>query len=222
MEFEFGFPLPHLLRAAVGDGAPPLLVLLHGYGSDAAGLFALAERLDERFLVLVPQGPLPLSNGGWGWYALGEERPTGRVVDVPGMEESRRDVLDLADAAVQEYGADAGRVFLLGHSQGAALALCVALTEPERLAGVAAMSGRVIPEILPRAAGRERMRGLPVLLAHGVDDPIVPVVHARAARDILSARGVRMEYHEYDAGHTVPPEMLADVNAWLAARIAGD
>jgi phospholipase/carboxylesterase len=223
MDFEDALPLPYLLRepAAQPAGAPPLLILLHGYGSDATGLFALAERLDGRFLVVVPQGPLPLSNGGWGWYALGEETPMGRVVDAQGMEESRRAVLELATAAAREHGGDAGRVFLLGHSQGAALALCLAVTEPERLAGVAAMSGRIIPEIMPRVAAPERMHGLPVLLAHGVEDPVVPVRHARAARELLASWGVHVDYREYDAGHTVPPGMLDDVNAWLAARAEG-
>jgi predicted esterase len=57
--------------------------------------------------------------------------------------------------------------------------------------------------------------------AHGVDDPVGPVRHARAARELLAARGAVVDYREYDAAHTVPPEMLADVNAWLAARAYG-
>ena len=215
--------LPYLVREPTErtDGPPPAVILLHGYGSDAHGLFALAERLDGRFMAFVPQGSVPLENGGWGWYWLGEATPLGRVADASGMDLSRRDVLHLADFAARGHGADPSRVYLLGHSQGGALALCVALTEPERIAGMVAMSGRVIPEVLPMAAAPERMRGLRVFLAHGVDDPVVPVRHARAARDLLVQRGAVVDFREYPAEHTVPPEMVADVNAWLVARAFG-
>jgi phospholipase/carboxylesterase len=215
--------LPHLLREPTvpidGDGRPPLLVVLHGYGGDAHALLPLAERLDGRFLAVVPQGPLPLSNGGWGWYLLGDPAPAGRVVDTAGMHAARLAVLRLLDDAAAEYGADPARAYLCGHSQGAALALCVALTEPERLAGVVAMSGRVIPEVLPAAASAHRVRGLPAMLAHGTWDPVVPAAHGRAARDHLERLGARVAYREYDAEHSVPPEMVDGVNAWLGAEL---
>ncbi|MDB4950924.1 MAG: phospholipase/Carboxylesterase [Gemmatimonadetes bacterium] len=217
--------LPHLLREPTvgvdGGGRPPLLVVLHGYGGDAHALLPLAERLDGRFLAVVPQGPLPLPNAGWGWYLLGDQTPTGRVVDTAGMHASRLAILRLLEDAAAEYGADPERVFLCGHSQGAALALCVALTEPERLAGVVAMSGRVIPEVLPAAADAHRVRGLPVMLAHGTWDPVVPIAHGRSARDHLERQGARVTYREYDAEHAVPPEMVDDVNAWLAGELEG-
>ena len=209
---------PYHFRAAGGSGPAPVLVLLHGYGSSAGDMMGLAPWLDERFLVLAPQGGRALPNGGWGWYPLGMG-PVAPVLDVDELEASRGGVLRWAAAAALAHGGDPARLFLVGFSQGAALALAAALTEPERLTAVVAMSGRVLPEILPRAAAPARLRGLPVLLTHGADDEIVPAAQGRAARDMLRGWGARVEHREFAAGHTLPPACLDHVGAWLSARL---
>lgn len=208
----------HHRAPEAGSGPAPVVVLLHGYGSSAGDMMGLAPWLDPRFLVLAPQGARPLPNGGWGWYPLGVG-PVAPVLDTDELEASRGGVLDWAAAAAPAHGGDARRLFLVGFSQGAALALAAALVEPERVAALVAMSGRVVPEILPRAAAPARMRGLSVLLTHGADDEIVPVAQGRAARDMLSERGARVELCEYPVGHALSPDCLDTVEAWLAARL---
>ncbi|HET6764262.1 MAG TPA: alpha/beta fold hydrolase [Longimicrobiaceae bacterium] len=224
-------PLDFLVRPAgeadspfgVADGAPdalpPLVVLLHGYGGDARSMMTLGELLHPAFTVVVPQGPYALPDGGWGWYALGEATPTGRVVDVPGMHAARRAVARLLREAAEVHGADPDRIYLCGHSQGAALALAVALAEPAGMAGLVAISGRVVPEALVAEATPGFVHGLPVLVAHGTYDPVVPVAHGRSARRVLEERGARVMYREYDAEHAVTREMLDDLNGWLGAAI---
>jgi phospholipase/carboxylesterase len=139
-------------------------------------------------------------------------------VDVPGLTAARRAILQLMYEVAE--GVDAERIYLCGHSQGAALALAIAVTEPERVAGVVAISGRVVPEVMPDAAEPARTAGLPVLLVHGTHDPVVPVMHARTARTLLAERGARVTYREHDAEHGVSREMVADVNDWLDAEPA--
>lgn len=218
-ELRYDLPLPYLLREPeAGSGPAPVVVLLHGYGSTAEGMMTLAPYLDERFLVLAPQALRPLWNGGWGWYPLGQG-PVAPVLDVDELEESRRGVLEFAEAAAEVYGADPDRLYLMGFSQGAALALAAALTEPERLAGLVAMSGRVVPEILPRIASPERIRRLPVMLTHGMDDEIVPVSQGRATRALLEGWGGQPAYREYPVAHTLSAEGLLDVNAWLRGAL---
>lgn len=220
-ELRGGLVFPHLAReAAPGEVRPAMAVVLHGYGGTAEGMFALAPYLDERLLVLVPQAPFPLWNGGWGWYPLGQG-PVAPVLDVEMLEESRAGVLELARGAARMYGADPERLFLVGFSQGAALALTVALTEPERLAALVAMSGRVVPEILPRMAEPERIRPLPVLLTHGRDDEVVPVSQGHATRALLQRLGNPVRYQEYPVGHVLSPECLLDVTDWISGRLDG-
>ena len=217
-ELRMGLPFPHLVREAAGAGEggarPPLVVLLHGYGSTAQGMMGVAPSLDERFVVAVPQAPVRLGDVGWGWYPLGQG-PVAPVLSPERLERSRRGVLDFAAQAARRYGADPERVFLVGFSQGAALALAVALTEPERLAGVVAMSGRVVPEILPQVAAPERVARLPVLVTHGRDDQVVPAAQGRAAAEMLERMGCPVRYLEVAAAHAVPADLLSEVSRWL-------
>jgi phospholipase/carboxylesterase len=97
--------------------------------------------------------------------------------------------------------------------------LSLALTRPEKLAGVVAMSGRVLPEVVPKMAPAEAMRGLPILVVHGTDDVVLPIHHGRAIRDRLSSLPVVLTYREYPMGHSVSEESLADVTAWLRQRL---
>ena len=154
----------------------------------------------------------------YGWYHVTLD-PQVPVIDPAEAERGRITLLQFIDETIQAYGTDPHRVYLLGFSQGAIMSLSLALTRPEKLAGVAAMSGRILPEILPKAAPPGAMRGLPILIVHGTEDLILPIHHGRAARDLLSALPVALTYREFPMGHAVSEESLAVVAAWLRDRL---
>lgn len=212
--------LVHLTRHPVvaTAGPPPLLLLLHGLRSHEGDLIGLAPYLDGRFCIVSARAPLALGPGMYAWFDV-QLDPDAPVIK-PEQAESSREILirfigELADA----YGTDPRQVYLLGFSQGAIISLSVLLTRPDLLAGVVAMSGRILPEVLPRMAPSEAMRGIPVMVVHGIADPVLPVHHGRAIRDRLSALPVDLTYREYMMGHQVSEESLADVAAWLRARL---
>ena len=120
---------------------------------------------------------------------------------------------------MQTYGADPARVYLAGFSQGANMALATLLTAPERIAGVAAMSGRLLPEVLPFAAPPAALEGKRVLIVHGTGDQTLGVHFARSAREQLARFPIALSYRELDMGHRVTPESLAVVQAWLAEAL---
>jgi phospholipase/carboxylesterase len=209
----------HLVRPqAAGDGAPPLLLLLHGVGSNERDLFALAPQLDPRFVVLSARAPNTRAPGSYAWFEV-TFTPQGPVINPEQAEASRQTLLGFIDEAVAAYGADPRRVYLMGFSQGAIMSASVALTEPERVAGAVLMSGRILPEIRPLIAAPERLAGLPVLLIHGVQDAVLPIYHGRASRELLSSLPVALTSSEYQMGHEVRPESLAEVSAWLTAQL---
>jgi phospholipase/carboxylesterase len=123
------------------------------------------------------------------------------------------------DEAVAAYDADPARVYVAGFSQGAIMALAALLTAPERIAGVAAMSGRLLPEVLPHAAPDDALRGKPVLVVHGTADEKLGVHLARSARDALGRFPLDLAYRELDMGHRVTEESLGVVSGWLSARL---
>ncbi|MFS8880199.1 alpha/beta hydrolase [Synechococcus sp. H55.11] len=114
---------------------------------------------------------------------------------------------------------DPGQVYLLGFSQGAIMSLYLALTQPEKLAGVVAMSGRLSPEILAEAVEPERMKHLAILAVHGTADAVLPIAFGRQIRDYFAPLPLNFTYREYEMGHEVAPESLRDIQTWLQNRL---
>jgi len=211
--------LVHRVRAPQdGAGQPPLLLLLHGVGSHEEDLMGLAPSLDPRFLIVSARGPVTLTPGMYAWFQVLLD-PDNPIINPDQAESSRRAILRFIAEAVEAYRADAARVFLMGFSQGAIMSLSVALTEPSAVSAVVAMSGRLLPEVLPRLAPPEALRGLSVLLLHGIADPVLPIQHGRSARDRIAALPVDLTYREYAMGHQVSAESLAEAANWLRARL---
>lgn len=178
----------------------------------------LAPELDPRFLVVSARGPVTLAPGMYAWFQVVLD-PANPIINPAQAESSRRLILRFIREAVEAYRADPAQVFLMGFSQGAIMSLSVALTEPSAVSGVVAMSGRLLPEVLPLLAPPEALRGLPILLQHGISDQVLPIQHGRTARDRLAALPVALTYREYVMGHQVSAESLADATAWLRAQL---
>ncbi len=99
------------------------------------------------------------------------------------------------------------------------IALSAFLSAPEKFAGVAALSGRAMPDMLPETGDSEKLKHLPVLVQHGIYDPVLPIDNGRATKEILSRLPVDLEYEEYRMGHEISSESLSDLAAWLKNRL---
>ena len=211
--------LVHLVRQPlVEESAPPLLLLLHGVGSNEHDLFSLASSLDKRFLIISVRAPNTLGPDSYAWFEV-TFTPQGPVINPAQAEASRKALITFINEAVTTYGADPKRIYLMGFSQGAIMSASVALTQPDLVAGVVLMSGRILPEVQPQMAAPEELLGLAFLVVHGIADRVLPIHHGRASRELLSSLPVKLTYHEYPMGHEVGRESLADVAAWLSARL---
>ncbi len=211
--------LVHLVRPpGVEASTPPLLLLLHGVGSNEDDLFGLAPFLDERFLIISARAPNTLGPGSYAWFEV-DFTPQGSIINPAQAEASRKALITFLGEAVAAYGADPEQVYLMGFSQGAIMSAGVALTQPELVAGVVLMSGRILPEIRPLIAAPEKLEGMPFLVVHGTADTVLPIVHSHASRELLSSLPVELTYHEYKMGHEVSQESLSDVTAWLSAHL---
>lgn len=211
--------LVHLVRHPIVEAdTPPLLLLLHGVGSNENDLFGLAPYLDERFLIISVRAPNTLGPGSYAWFDV-DFTPRGPVIDPAQAEASREALIDFIGEAITAYGVNPNQVYMIGFSQGAIMSASVALTRPDLVAGVALMSGRILPEIQSLMAAPEKLEGLPILVVHGVADTVLPINHGRASRQLLASLPVELTYHEYPIGHEVSQESLADVSSWLSAQL---
>ncbi len=181
----------------------------------------LSPDLDGRFFIASARAPNTLAPGAYAWFHV-EFTEAGPVINPEEAEASRAVLLRFIDELLEAYRLDPRRVYLMGFSQGAIMNLSLALTRPDKLAGVVAMSGRILPEILPSMAPPDAMTGLPILVVHGTADPVLPIHYGRAARDHLSSLPVALTYREYPMGHQVTEESLRDATTWLKQRLDGE
>ncbi len=192
-------------------GPSRTLVLLHGFGADERDLLPIAHELDPSLRAVSLQGPVSLGGPMRAWFNLSQDL-RGRISFDP--DEARAAVQVAADA-VEEIASGSARPLLLGFSQGAGIALGVALLRPELVSGVLSLSGvaRALDE--RDHATPAKLKGFPVFAAHGTEDPLLPVSLGRGLRDELQRLGVAVEWHEYPMGHMVVPEEIEDARAWL-------
>ncbi len=201
-------------NVVTGSNADRLLLLLHGYGADERDLGGLLGYLDPdgRFAVVLPRGPIA-APPGFSWFDFGSDDPNEAAA---GFAEALAAVDDLLDAACAEHGFDRAQAVVGGFSQGAGLALALALgpTDRTRPAGVLAMSPFVPPGLLQ--VDLDAARDVAVLLQHGTADPMIPTKGTRGLAEALVEAGLPVVYGEYPMGHEVSLESVQQAQRWLA------
>jgi phospholipase/carboxylesterase len=201
-------------------GAPELAVIwLHGLGADGHDFEPIVPELRLRRAVRfvfphAPVRPVTINNGVEmrAWYDIAGF--DFRAEDDTGIRASAAAVARLVDREI-ERGVAAERIVLAGFSQGGAIALHLALRESRRLAGALALS-----TYLPLAAtlAREKSEAnaaLPIFMAHGEYDPVIPVAQAEASRRFLEREGYAVDWHAYPMQHAVCAAEIAAIGAWL-------
>jgi phospholipase/carboxylesterase len=200
------------------DGpGPPLLVMLHGIGADENDLFPLARHLDPRFRIVTLRAPRSYQIG-YAWFDL-DIRGDGSIrPNTAQAEETLIDLIAWLRGAPQRHQTDPRRTFLLGFSQGAIMSLGVLRTAPDLLAGVVALSGSSPDALFPPRADARTVARVPLLIAHGTLDDLLPLEHGRRARAAF-AGSEDLTYREYAVGHGIGSEELAFVAQWLSTRL---
>ena len=211
-----------VIEAETGRNPTATILILHGLGADGNDFVPIAEELQldrlgaVRFLFPhAPVMPVTINNGYRmrAWYdILGFEE--GAQQDEAGLRRSQA-MVEALIAREKERGMAADRIVLAGFSQGCAMALLTGLRHRERLAGIVGLSG-----YLPIAATTAKERDAanqhtPIFLAHGTHDEVVHLDRAEASRDALQALGYPVEWHTYPMGHSVSPQEIQHLNAFL-------
>ena len=198
------------------------IIWMHGLGADGHDFVPIVPELRVPVAVRfvfphAPMRPVTINQGMVmrAWYDVraihGERRE-----DAEGVRASQAQIEALI-AREKARGIPAGRIVLAGFSQGGAMALHTGLRHPERLAGVLALSCFLPLADALAAEAAPANRDVPVFMAHGAYDDLIPLARARRAHDALAALGWRVEWHQYPMPHSVCPEEIVDVSAWLTS-----
>ncbi|MDI9258461.1 alpha/beta hydrolase [Flavobacterium sedimenticola] len=193
----------------------PLLLLLHGYGSNEEDLFSFAGELPEDYFIVSARAPFDLSYGSYAWYAINFDADENKFSDIGQARASRDIIAGFIDELAANYPIDAEDVTLIGFSQGCILSYAVALSYPEKVRRVVAMSGYWNPEIAVDDYLENDFSRLKIFASHGTVDQVIPVEWARKSIPMLQVLGIDIVFKEYLVGHGVAPQNFFDFKHWL-------
>lgn len=224
-------PLLETVEQTTGPDPRAAVIWLHGLGADGHDFEPIVPELrlphDMALRFVFPHAPVqPVTiNGGMSmraWYdilTLDRDGP----VDETGIRDSGQ-LLDALLQREQARGIDAGSIVVAGFSQGGAIALHTALRYPHKLAGLMALS-TYLPlhdyfkdEVLDNPASVNSE--IPIFMAHGSFDPVVPMELGRSSADLLQESGFKLEWHDYAMAHAVCAEEIDDIRRWLLSVFA--
>ncbi len=196
----------------------PLILLLHGRGSNRHDLFSLAPHMPADAIVISPEAPFPAAPWGYGpgsaWYQfLGANRPEPHSFSTS-LEELEKFIRDLS----QEL--KFGKVVMGGFSQGGTTSLAYGLTHPNEVAAVLNFSGFLADHTaVEPLLSVSPAPGLPILWCHGKQDPAIPFALAVDGRAKLDAAGYNLTARDYDIGHWIDGDELRAAVVWLEEKV---
>jgi phospholipase/carboxylesterase len=193
----------------------PLLLLLHGYGSNEADLFSFATELPEEYYVVSARAPYELGYGSYAWYAINFDADENKFSDIDQAQQSRDLIATFIDELIENYSIDATNITLIGFSQGSILSYAVALSYTEKVQRIVAISGYLNTEIAKDNFRENDFSDLKIFASHGTVDQVIPVEWARKVPNAMKELGIDLVYKEYPIGHGVSPQNFYDFKNWL-------
>ncbi len=189
----------------------PVIILLHGYGSNEMDLFGLKDAFPKNYLVISARAPYPVGSQGYQWFEIGNHEGKSEQ-----LTNSRKLVLKFISQIVEKYKADAGEVYLMGFSQGAMMSYEVGLTNPDKLKGIGVLSGRIFPLLRPEIKNTPALKQLKIFISHGTVDDRIPFAKGKESYEYLKTLGLKPDFHEYPGmGHSISNAVLMDLARWL-------
>jgi len=193
----------------------PLILLLHGYGSNEEDLFSFASELPDDYYVISARAPYDLQYGSYAWYAINFDADENKFSDNEQARKSRDLIARFVDELAINYPIDADNISLLGFSQGAILSYAIALSDPEKVKNVIALSGYANEDIMEENFKKNDFSQLRIFHSHGTVDQVIPIDWARKTKPFLEKLGIASVYKEYPIGHGISPQVFNDFKTWL-------
>ncbi|UUT23913.1 alpha/beta hydrolase [Pseudomonas sp. T8] len=207
-------PLLYLEQAPADARDRPLVIFLHGYGSNEEDLFGLKDGLPADYTYLSVRAPQTVEEGSYQWFhKQGEGAYDGVTAE---LADSAKLIDAFVRQAVAKYHTRTDRVFLVGFSQGAIMSYELGLRHPQAVRGIAALSGKILPVLRSQLKSGEGLERLAIFIAHGTADMRLPYSDGSEADSLLRGLGLAPQFHAYPGvGHTISDTELQDLNRWL-------
>jgi phospholipase/carboxylesterase len=215
--------LKYISRPSNKENAP-LLLLLHGYGSNEEDLFSFAPQLDAGIHIISARAPFDMEPSGAAWYAINYTADMNKFSDLDQARESMILVRKFITELKEKYGVDDSNVNILGFSQGAILSLALALSDPGLFKNVVAMSGYLNKDLVEQfdvveTRFHESEHSSSFFISHGTMDQVVPFAWGMQTQPILEKLNVDYVFKQYPIGHGVSPDNFYEMKNWLESRL---
>ena len=213
------------IELVTGENPKGSIIWLHGLGADCWDFVSIVKELglpDDlplRFIFpQAPSRPIAINNGQVmpGWYDISMAE-LQRKPDEAGVRQSQAMIEQLIAREI-ERGIAADKIILAGFSQGGAIALQTGLRYAKELGGIMALSTYLTLEDSFATEATTANANIPILMAHGTQDPLIPLELAKTSRAKMQTRGYKIEWHEYPMPHSVCMEEVEDIGTWIQAR----
>ena len=212
-------PLEHITRPSVLKENAPLLIMLHGYGSDENDLFSFANELPEDLFIISLKAPYPLQPQGNAWYAINFDAEQNKWNDNDEAKLSMEILIKCIDMACETYPVNKNNISLLGFSQGTILGMATALNHPSKIKNVIGLSGYINHDILPKNTNDLDYSNLNFYCSHGTVDQVIPIDWARQTPVFLKSLNIKHTYSEFPVGHGVTPKNFYELRDWISTKI---
>jgi phospholipase/carboxylesterase len=215
-ELKTDLPLSYLIQSPAGNtSGSPMIILMHGYGSNEKDLFELKSVFPKNYIIISLRAPISLGSDRFQWFRM-DAGTAGTDAD---LKQARAKVTAFITAAVKKYHADPAQVYLSGFSQGAMMCYEVGLTAPQLLKGIAPLSGKIFESLKPQIKKSAALTRLKVFIGHGDADNRVAYSFATEADTYLKQLGLSPVLHTYkDMQHAISQPELNDLLLWLSDK----
>ncbi len=209
-DLQTDLSLKYLVRLSPSATPSPVIILLHGYGSNEQDLFELRKYFPSKYLVISARAPYPAGQG-YQWFDLGKGDSNN-----PEVENSRKLILKFISEITHKYTANKNQVYLIGFSQGAMMCYEAGLTSPETIKGIGVLSGRLFPTLQEKLIVTPALKNLKIFISHGTADNRIPFTEGKSSSENLIKLGLKPEFHEYNGmGHSINDQVMTDLGGWL-------
>lgn len=208
-------PLSYIEQADPGSHNKPLIIFLHGSGSNEEDLFGIKDELPADYTYLSVRAPFEVESDSYQWFnkKAGEGDYDGETAD---LKSSAGMIVDFIAKATEKYHTRPDKVFLVGFSQGAIMSYEVALRDPAVVRGIAVLSGKILPVLKSELKPADDLKQVAIFIGHGTADQKLPYSGATDADTLLQRLALAPEFHAYPGvGHTISQTEMVDLNSWL-------
>ena len=197
------------------DIKSPLIILIHGYGSNEKDLFSLIDYLPKEAYIISLRGPIELFNNSYAWYDIYIDA-NNKFYDHEGAKKIRDELSKFIDEIIKHPNIDSDNITLIGFSQGAILSHAISYSYPGKIKNIMALSGVIDEKIMKRVDSEPKTN---IYISHGTNDNMIDYHISRESLNFYKSKDIDFTFESYDQGHGVNEKNLKSLVIWLKEKI---